>query len=159
MRFTDHGQLVTRGARAIAARRTRNDLPAALSVRPVFPRSTCSSKARSRQFTIWPTSLPIGGLRSYLPSLAGIVSARLRMQSYEALLAAAGTADCPAAGILRVPFDPACLRYTETRLSVRHRRAPARVRERTDARHARAAKYGVLLESVARGVGHRIESR
>jgi len=69
----------------------------------------------------------------------------------------AGTADCQLLEFCACRRS-GCLRYTETRRSVRTRRQPGA--RATDARHtARAAKYGVLLDPLRAALGTAIESR
>lgn len=77
---------------------------------------------------------------------------RLRVQSYEALLAAPEQQIAALLEFCRVPFDPACLRYTETRRSVRTASA-SQVREPLMRDTAREAKYGTLLDPLRAALG------
>lgn len=70
---------------------------------------------------------------------------RLRVQSYEALLAAPQEQIAGLLAFCGVPFDAACLRHTETQRSVRTASA-SQVREPLMRDTARAAKYGALLD-------------
>jgi len=70
---------------------------------------------------------------------------RMRVQSYEALLADPPQQIAELLAFCGVPFDAACLRHTETQRSVRTASA-SQVREPLMRDTARAAKYGALLD-------------
>ena len=77
---------------------------------------------------------------------------RIRMQSYEALLAAPERETADLLAFCGLPFDPACLRYNETRRSVRTASA-SQVREPLMRDTARAMKYGALLNPLRVALG------
>jgi hypothetical protein len=77
---------------------------------------------------------------------------RLHVQSYESLVAEPQQQIAQLLEFCGVPFDPACLRYTETRRSVRTASA-SQVREPLMRDTARAAKYGALLDPLRAALG------
>jgi Flp pilus assembly protein TadD len=77
---------------------------------------------------------------------------RIRVQSYEALLAAPEPQTAELLEFCGMPFDEACLRYTETPRSVRTASA-SQVREPLMRDTARAANYGVLLDPLRAALG------
>jgi Flp pilus assembly protein TadD len=77
---------------------------------------------------------------------------RLRVQSYESLVAEPERQITELLEFCSVAFDPACLRYTETRRSVRTASA-SQVREPLMRDTARADKYGALLDPLRTALG------
>ncbi|MDR3386647.1 MAG: sulfotransferase [Rudaea sp.] len=76
----------------------------------------------------------------------------VRVQSYEALLAAPEQEIADLLAFCGLPFDPACLRYNKTRRSVRTASA-SQVREPLMRDTARATKYGALLDRLRAALG------
>jgi hypothetical protein len=70
---------------------------------------------------------------------------QMRVQHYEALIAQPEQQIAELLEFCGVPFDSACLHYTETQRSVRTASA-SQVREPLMRDTARAAKYGALLD-------------
>jgi Tfp pilus assembly protein PilF len=77
---------------------------------------------------------------------------RLRVQSYEALLASPQEQIEQLLAFCRVPFDAACLSYSQTRRNVRTASA-SQVREPLMRDTARADKYGPALDSLRAALG------
>ena len=76
----------------------------------------------------------------------------LRMQKYEALVAQPDAQIAELLQFCAVPFDPACLRYSETQRSVRTASA-SQVREPLMLDTARAEKYATLLDPLRAALG------
>jgi tetratricopeptide (TPR) repeat protein len=76
----------------------------------------------------------------------------MRVQHFEALLEDLEGQVRQLLDFLGLPYDPACLRYTETKRSVRTASA-SQVREPLMRVPVRAAQYGALLDPLRRGLG------
>ena len=76
----------------------------------------------------------------------------MRAQRYEALVAEPERQVAQLLEFCGVAFDPACLRYTETRRSVRTASA-SQVREPLMRDTARATKYTALLDPLRTALG------